>query len=383
MTRSHLGVRMLCEGALFVAVALVLDLLPVWEMPWGGSISLCMAPFFVFACRWGLGPGLLAGFYPLDGIPGFFELDGRWTLAGRGGLLIPCRDRDGHIQGLQIRLDDADRAERKYRWLSSRGLKRGTRSHSWIHVTGDIHAAAVYLTEGPLKGDVSSYLDHDALFLCFAGVKALSGLQAALMGLERVNEAVIALDMDKLTNWRVRQSVERIRETLRSIPSIRIRTMDWNLSFNGVDDYYRARRDATAFWICAPISSPVTWRSAGGRHTHGRTEGLSTPASGRRQSSLSAHSNARRWRLNPPSLPPIRTWTPPWSVSTGWSLTGSGAGRPSGWPVKQPCGSIRTGRGPCLRRYKHAAAPPAGGRRGGAHTTRRYCYDTGQQAHPL
>ena len=62
MTRSHLGVRMLCEGALFVTVALVLDLLPVWEMPWGGSISLCMAPFFVFACRWGLGPGLLAGF---------------------------------------------------------------------------------------------------------------------------------------------------------------------------------------------------------------------------------------------------------------------------------------------------------------------------------
>ena len=62
MTRSHLGTRMLCEGALFVAAALVLDLLPLWEMPWGGSISLCMAPFFFFACRWGVGPGLLAGF---------------------------------------------------------------------------------------------------------------------------------------------------------------------------------------------------------------------------------------------------------------------------------------------------------------------------------
>ena len=62
MTRSHLGTRMLCEGALFVAAALVLDLLPLWEMSWGGSISLCMAPFFFFACRWGVGPGLLAGF---------------------------------------------------------------------------------------------------------------------------------------------------------------------------------------------------------------------------------------------------------------------------------------------------------------------------------
>ena len=56
------NVRMLCEGALFVAAALVLDMIPLWEMPWGGSISLCMAPFFFFACRWGLGPGLLGGF---------------------------------------------------------------------------------------------------------------------------------------------------------------------------------------------------------------------------------------------------------------------------------------------------------------------------------
>lgn len=190
--------------------------------------------------------GLLAGFYPLEGIPGFFEQDGRWTLAGRGGLLIPCRDQDGHIQGLQIRLDDAGRAERKYRWLSSRGLKRGTRGRSCIHITGDTRASTAYLTEGLLKGDVSSCLDHDALFVCFAGVNAVSGLRDELAGLEQVDEVVLALDMDKLTNWRVRRAAERIAETVRSIPGIRVRTMDWNLSFKGVDDYYKARREAAA-----------------------------------------------------------------------------------------------------------------------------------------
>ena len=31
-------------------------------MPWGGSICLSMLPIFFYACRWGLGRGLLAGF---------------------------------------------------------------------------------------------------------------------------------------------------------------------------------------------------------------------------------------------------------------------------------------------------------------------------------
>ena len=55
-------VRMLCEGALLVVLAQILDLFPLWRMPWGGSVSLCMVPFFVFACRWGVSGGLGAGF---------------------------------------------------------------------------------------------------------------------------------------------------------------------------------------------------------------------------------------------------------------------------------------------------------------------------------
>ncbi|WP_243149224.1 energy-coupled thiamine transporter ThiT [Colidextribacter sp. OB.20] len=54
--------RMLCEGAIMAAAAQVLGYLKVWEMPWGGSICLSMLPIFLFACRWGLVPGLMSGF---------------------------------------------------------------------------------------------------------------------------------------------------------------------------------------------------------------------------------------------------------------------------------------------------------------------------------
>ena len=54
--------RSLCEGAVLLAVAQILSLLKLWEMPWGGSVTLCMVPVILYAVRWGFGPGVLAGF---------------------------------------------------------------------------------------------------------------------------------------------------------------------------------------------------------------------------------------------------------------------------------------------------------------------------------
>ena len=125
--------------------------------------------------------GMLADFHNLVGIPGFYvDESGYWNIAGYSGLLVPYRDKSGLIQGMQVRLNDENNPERKYRWLSSRTRNFGTRSLSWIHVTGNIHAKTAYLTEGGLKGDVASFLDHDALFLCFAGVNAIGQLKETL-----------------------------------------------------------------------------------------------------------------------------------------------------------------------------------------------------------
>ena len=60
MKKSNLTLRALCEGAIFVALATILSLLPIWKMPQGGSFDLAMLPIFVFCVRWGFGPSMIA-----------------------------------------------------------------------------------------------------------------------------------------------------------------------------------------------------------------------------------------------------------------------------------------------------------------------------------
>ena len=62
MTKSKLTLRCLTEGAIMVAVAQILSMIKLWEMPWGGSVTLAMIPILLYAVRWGLTPGLLAAF---------------------------------------------------------------------------------------------------------------------------------------------------------------------------------------------------------------------------------------------------------------------------------------------------------------------------------
>ena len=56
------NLRRLVEGAVMVAVAQVLSMIILWRMPQGGSVSLDMLPIFLYAVRWGAGPGLMSGF---------------------------------------------------------------------------------------------------------------------------------------------------------------------------------------------------------------------------------------------------------------------------------------------------------------------------------
>ena len=54
--------RMLCEGAIMVALAQILSYIKLMELPNGGSLTPAMFPILLFAVRWGLKDGLLAGF---------------------------------------------------------------------------------------------------------------------------------------------------------------------------------------------------------------------------------------------------------------------------------------------------------------------------------
>ena len=61
-SKSHLRLRALCEGAVFIALAQVLSYLKLFELPQGGSITIEMLPIFLYCARWGFGPGMLASF---------------------------------------------------------------------------------------------------------------------------------------------------------------------------------------------------------------------------------------------------------------------------------------------------------------------------------
>ena len=61
-TTSHKRVRALTEGAIFVALAFVLSFVKLYELPNGGSLTPAMFPILLYALRFGLGKGLLAGF---------------------------------------------------------------------------------------------------------------------------------------------------------------------------------------------------------------------------------------------------------------------------------------------------------------------------------
>ena len=54
--------RMLCEGAIMVALAQILSYIKIMELPNGGALTPAMVPILLFAVRWGLKDGLLAGF---------------------------------------------------------------------------------------------------------------------------------------------------------------------------------------------------------------------------------------------------------------------------------------------------------------------------------
>ena len=60
--KSGTHIRILIEGALFIAFATVLSYIKIFEMPFGGSITLEMLPLVIMALRNGVKWGCFTGF---------------------------------------------------------------------------------------------------------------------------------------------------------------------------------------------------------------------------------------------------------------------------------------------------------------------------------
>ena len=180
----------------------------------------------------------LSSRYDLNGVPGFYFRDNAWWLCSYSGLLIPIRAMTGQIQGIQIRRENTERM--KYVWLSSAGKPYGTAARSWIHVTGNCAQNTAVITEGPLKGDVSSALSDNALFICVPGVSAIKYLPDTLKGLH-LTSVQEAFDMDKLRNPQVVAARKRLRQVVADC-GLPCKTLIWSENYNGIDDYLAAKR---------------------------------------------------------------------------------------------------------------------------------------------
>lgn len=211
-------------------------------------------PFYM--CR-SLATRLLEKGCELEGVPGFYQKDGQWTIASStytAGILIPARTRQGYISGFQIRLDvplkneddPPDKEGAKYIWFSSAGKPKGTSSGSPAHFVGDPNAGVVYVIEGFLKSDIAHYL-MNRTFAATAGVNNMAQLELLLKELaENGTHTIIETeDMDKYRNETAAKGALKLYDLARKY-GMTCRGLNWNPNYKGADDWQLAlKRNAT------------------------------------------------------------------------------------------------------------------------------------------
>ncbi len=205
-------------------------------------------PFYL--CR-KLADRLLEKGCTLQGVPGFYQKDGHWTVkfyTKTAGILIPARGIDSLIRGLQIRLDvpikdendDPDKEGAKYIWLSSVGKPMGVSSGSPVHFVGDPMARVVFVTEGLLKADVAHCL-MNRTFAAVAGANNTARLEMLFRLLKQNGTEMImeAQDMDKYRNEQVDKGAFQIYLLAKECGLI-YKRLTWNPNYKGVDDWQLA-----------------------------------------------------------------------------------------------------------------------------------------------
>jgi len=180
----------------------------------------------------------------LEGIPGFYQKEGRWLPRFNSnctGIVIPVVSIDGKIQGAQIRLDRPINS-RKYIWFSSSEKDGGTGAGSPTHFVGDPADEAVYITEGPLKATVAHILSGKT-FAAVAGVNQYVALEELLIRLKNNGTRTIVetYDMDKLTNTHVENGCLKLIELCEK-HGFTVKRLRWDPTYKGIDDFLYARK---------------------------------------------------------------------------------------------------------------------------------------------
>lgn len=188
------------------------------------------------------------------GIPGIGD-----TMAGAGlaaysspRILIPVRDVEGRIQGMQSYNPAAQSKGDRYRWLSACGTRGAQLSPPPLHVsrpTGEVLVDEVWLTEGPFKADICSDI-IGSVFVAFQGVDCLRvetlGPIIDALGNPAV---VVAIDADRAHNERVQAKHDEVCRYL-SERGTRHAVASWDVEDGkGLDDLLLARGRYDLTWV--------------------------------------------------------------------------------------------------------------------------------------
>ena len=181
----------------------------------------------------------------LAGVPGFYHnKDGCWTLINeKRGILVPVRDPDGKIQGLQVRRDNIKKG--KFRWISSVGKQDGCKAECWTHIVGS-PTPTILLTEGPLKADIINHLTGLTV-IAVPGVNSLTHLKEMLEYVQSkgTTRIMTVFDMDYLKNPHVKDGYYNLAAMLAEV-GIEYGTYLWDPQYKGLDDYvWHCRQEGT------------------------------------------------------------------------------------------------------------------------------------------
>lgn len=164
--------RMVAEAGVMIALAKILSMIKLFEMPLGGSVTLAsMAPILFFAIRWGWKKGLVVGF--VYGVVDY--LLGGWT-----------------VHPLQVLLD----YPLAYMMLGFAGLQRTSEGDSFFaHLPSLVLAVLLRLAMHVLSGCVFySTIDFTQAGASLGQAFTLSNMSAGFVYSLQYNGAFLGVD---------------------------------------------------------------------------------------------------------------------------------------------------------------------------------------------
>ncbi len=173
----------------------------------------------------------------LKGVPGFYEENNKWKFAWYPeGVLIPIRNKNRLIEGLNIRVDDPLDGNKYLHitsWNKPTNCPNGAKAVSTIHVRGE-RFDEIILTEGAFKADLTfQQLNVPVIAMMGVGI-----IQPVILFLktEEVKMVRIGIDMDVCNNQFVYKNLTTLMDTLETL-GIPHSMLTWDSAFKGIDDY--------------------------------------------------------------------------------------------------------------------------------------------------